>query len=201
LILLSPSPSHPLSNQASFIFGHRSTDLEQELIVRILAHGPVDKLDLAPSLFKFLHQEHLMDVVASQAIRGSDHYSIEGAAANLVTQAIQSRAAQTRSTVAIVTKNVVLAPGPSLRLTVFRQELDLLLDGLCKSLTVGRHAHIHRNFHLFPPALWGFCNFLLVLLNSLGLAIGKLDPIAAGHRLSGSWNAERSMAVVSCVSS
>ena len=65
LILLSPSPSHPLSNQASFILGNRSTDLEQELIVRILAHGPIDKLDLAPSLFKFLHQEHLMNVVAS----------------------------------------------------------------------------------------------------------------------------------------
>jgi len=65
LILLSPSSPHALGDQTPFIFGDCSTDLQQKLIVRVLAHGPIDELDLASLMFKFLHEEHLMDVVAS----------------------------------------------------------------------------------------------------------------------------------------
>src|SRR4051794_12877341 len=65
LILLSSSPSHAFGDQAAFILGDCSPDLEQELIMRILAHGLIHKLYLTSSLFEFFHQEHLMDVIAS----------------------------------------------------------------------------------------------------------------------------------------
>ena len=73
---------------------HMLTELgmpQQELIVRIVTHESIDKLHLASRSFEFLHQQHLMHIVASQAIRGSDDHPIESRATNLIAQPIQSR--------------------------------------------------------------------------------------------------------------
>jgi hypothetical protein len=85
LILLSSPSSHALGDQTAFILSHPSTDLEQELIMRILAHRSIHKLQLASCLLKFFHQQHLMHVIASQTVRGSNDHSIKGAAADLIT--------------------------------------------------------------------------------------------------------------------
>jgi hypothetical protein len=44
--------------------------------VRILAHRAVEKLDLAATLLEFLHEEHLVAVVARQAIRRGDEQTL-----------------------------------------------------------------------------------------------------------------------------
>jgi len=85
LILLAPSSPHPLSDQTPFIFSDSPTNLQQELIVRVLTHGSIDTFYLASSSFEFLNQEHLMDRVASQAIGGGDDHPIKGGTANLIT--------------------------------------------------------------------------------------------------------------------
>jgi hypothetical protein len=56
--------SHPVGDQGAFILGHGTPDLEPELIVRLLTHGPVQERDLTASLGEFLDEEDLMDIVA-----------------------------------------------------------------------------------------------------------------------------------------
>jgi hypothetical protein len=74
-------------------------------------------------LFQFLNQEHLMDIVAGQAIWGRDDDPIEGRTPDLVPQPVKPRATQTRSTVAIISKNVVVLPRPCMRLAMSPQEV------------------------------------------------------------------------------
>jgi len=73
---------------------------------------------LSSSSFQFLNQEHLMDKVAGQAIRGRDDHPIKGRTPNLIAQSVQPWATQTRSTVAIISKNVFVLPLPSMRLAM-----------------------------------------------------------------------------------
>ena len=64
-----------------------------------------------------------MDIVASQAIRGRDDHPIKGGIAYLIAQVIQSWTTQACSAVAVVTKNVLLIPFPSLFLPIFSKDL------------------------------------------------------------------------------
>ncbi len=54
-------------DQVALVFGHRSADLQHELVVGILAHRPLEKLDLAATFFQFLNQEHLIDILAGKS--------------------------------------------------------------------------------------------------------------------------------------
>jgi hypothetical protein len=74
---LQTASSHTVSDQVALVFGHRSTDLQQQLIVRILAHRSLDKLNQATAFLQFLDQEHLMDKLACQAVWSSDQDSIK----------------------------------------------------------------------------------------------------------------------------
>jgi hypothetical protein len=85
LILLPASTSHPLSNQTPLILGHSSTDLQQELIMRIFAHGVIDKLDVTAPTFELFEQEHLMHIVAGQARRLGDQHTVKSSLPYLFT--------------------------------------------------------------------------------------------------------------------
>jgi hypothetical protein len=60
--------SPPVSDQGAFIRGHRPPDLEQELIVWVLTHRPVEALDRPAPLGECLDEEHWMHIVAGQPI-------------------------------------------------------------------------------------------------------------------------------------
>jgi len=118
LILLPASPPHALGDQTAFIFGHRPADLQQQLIMGILAHGMIGKLHLAPGVLELFQQEHLMHIVARQAGRLCQDNPIKGGLPHLLTQVVESGATQVRSTVAVIAKDGLIAPRPSLALTV-----------------------------------------------------------------------------------
>ena len=92
-----------------------------------------------------------MDIVAGQAIRGRDDHPIKGSTPDLIPQPVQSWATQTRSTVAIISKNVFVLPLPSVRLAMSPQEVSLLLNGLRLRLPLCRHTYIDRDFHCCSP--------------------------------------------------
>jgi hypothetical protein len=48
------SPAHPLRTERARVLGHRATNLSDELIVWVFAHGPLQKLDATSGLGKFL---------------------------------------------------------------------------------------------------------------------------------------------------
>src|SRR5215204_6268962 len=47
LQLAHAATAHPFRDEAALVLGHRAADLQQKLVVGILAHGPVEELDLA----------------------------------------------------------------------------------------------------------------------------------------------------------
>ncbi|MCZ7568888.1 MAG: hypothetical protein M5U01_09925 [Ardenticatenaceae bacterium] len=147
-----PATAHALGNQAALIFGHRPTDLQQQLIVRVIRHRPLQKLDRAPHLIEFINNEHLMDRVARQAIWRHDHEAGKRAARRLIAQAVQTGTIEPRPTDAIIAVDVLLGKMP-VRMIGDRgaKPLELLLDGLSLSLPVGRHTRIQSDFHEGPP--------------------------------------------------
>jgi hypothetical protein len=64
-----PAPPHPLGDQRPLILRDRAADLQQQLVVRVGAHRPVQELHLAAMAGQLLDQQHLMDVVAGQPVR------------------------------------------------------------------------------------------------------------------------------------
>ena len=118
LIFLEPPSAHPLGDQAPFILGHRPANLEEQLIVGILAHGPIHELNLASPLFELLHEQHLMDIVPSEPVWSGHNHSVKDCAAHLLPQPVQARSVQARPAVAIITKNTLLLPWPPLRLMI-----------------------------------------------------------------------------------
>jgi hypothetical protein len=70
------APAHPLGDERAFVLGHRPANLEQQLIVRVVTHGAVQKLYLTAMLFQLLQQHHLVHVVARQTIRRSDQHQV-----------------------------------------------------------------------------------------------------------------------------
>jgi len=66
--LCAPTTTHAFSDQAPFIFSNSSTDLEQQLVMGILTHGTLQKLDLTTQILELLNEQYLMDVIACQSI-------------------------------------------------------------------------------------------------------------------------------------
>jgi hypothetical protein len=87
-ILLQTAPTHALGDEITFIFGHHATNLQEQLVVRILAHRAVSKFDLAAAFFKFFDQQHLMDVFAGQTIWCGDENEIKIRLGYLIAQPI-----------------------------------------------------------------------------------------------------------------
>jgi acetyl-CoA acetyltransferase len=46
--------AHPIGDQGALILGHRASDLEQQLILEVLTHRAVQKLDLTAALGAFV---------------------------------------------------------------------------------------------------------------------------------------------------
>jgi hypothetical protein len=61
--------------------------------VGIAAHGPVQELDQAAEPFEFFEQEHLVDVVAGEAVGGGNEHAVDRRGSHRVAQRIQARPA------------------------------------------------------------------------------------------------------------
>jgi hypothetical protein len=71
--------------------------------MRIIIHGAIEKLHLTPVLREFLNHEHLMDIVAGQAIWRRDEGTLEDRQGRLVPKPVQARAVELGPTLAIIT--------------------------------------------------------------------------------------------------
>src|SRR5712692_1522412 len=74
--LLLPTSTHPISNQGPLILGDGPSDLQEQLIMRILAHRTIDKLDPTARSLQFFQQEHLMHILACQPIWSGDEHQV-----------------------------------------------------------------------------------------------------------------------------
>ena len=67
-----PATAHAIGNQGPCGRRHGPSNLPQQLIVRIMTHWTFQELALTPPLRECIDQQHLMDIVACQAIWGGD---------------------------------------------------------------------------------------------------------------------------------
>jgi hypothetical protein len=121
----------------------------------VLTHGPIQKLHPAATPLQFFQQEHLVDVVACQAVRGGDQHQLKRPRGHRIAQPIQARATQGGAAVAVVTKDLVVTELPAFLHRMCShmgaQPLHLLLHRLLLGLPLGRDAHIQGNSHLAAP--------------------------------------------------
>ena len=104
--------SHPVGDQGAFILGHGTPDLEQELIVRVLTHRPVQALDLTAPLGEFVNEEHLMHIVAGPPIGGREQDPCKGGQGGAIPQPIQAGPIQLGPTITIVAVDMFLSQMP-----------------------------------------------------------------------------------------
>jgi hypothetical protein len=107
-----PAAPHPLSNQGALVLGHRAADLEHQLVVRIIAHRPIEELDSAARPLQFGEDHHLMDVVAGQPIGRGQEQKIERRLGRLIAQVKEAGAFERGTALAIVTEDMFLGQTP-----------------------------------------------------------------------------------------
>jgi hypothetical protein len=103
-----PPAAHPLGDQRALILGDRPTDLQQQLIVGIVTHRPIQKLHLAAVPAQLVDEQHLMDVVAGQPVGCGDQHQVELGQCSMVPQPVQARSAQAGTAVAVIAVDVLL---------------------------------------------------------------------------------------------
>src|SRR5689334_19611907 len=100
---------------------------------------------------QFLDQQHLMHVVARQAVWRGDHDAIQPAARGGIAQSVQAGTPEAGAAVAVVAKDVLLHQLPAASQSMGAQALKLLLNGLRLSLTPARNPGIGGYLHGGSP--------------------------------------------------
>lgn len=126
---LSATP-HPLGNDAPLVLRHCPANLQQQLVVRVRTHWPVEELDQASRAPQFLEQEDLMDIVAGETIRRGQDHPIHLTCRHRLAQSVQPRSPQGGAAVAVVAEDVVIEQGPAMFFNRDTQSVELLLDCL-----------------------------------------------------------------------
>ncbi len=179
LQLALPATAHPLGDQRPFVFGDGPANLQQQLVMRIMAHGSIQKFNRTAGLLEFFQQHHLVHVIARQTVRRRDQNAVQLAGLGTVPQSVQARPIQARPTIAIIPEDVLVRQAPTGLLDMGPQPLQLFVAGLGFDLVLGRHSYIQRHSHRTPPA-W------LRRPDPIAEGVGRPDPSAAARRGSAS---------------
>ena len=80
--------------------------------MRIITHGPLDKLDTAATLGEFIDQEHLRHIVPCSAIGRSHQYACKGGHRCPVSESVKTGTLERGVTVAIIAIEVLVGNRP-----------------------------------------------------------------------------------------
>jgi len=186
-----PPPAHPLGDQRALVLGDRAADLQQQLVVRIVAHRPVQELHLAAMAGQLVDQQHLVDVVAGQPVRRSDQDQVQVGQRRMIPQPVQAGPSQAGAAITVIAVDVLFLQLPSMPGNRRAQPVKLLLDGLRLGLTGGRHPRIHRHAHQVPPRR-SAPGPASPLLRPSAPAADRPDPTGARRRDAGRADGRRS---------
>ena len=151
--LAQATPAHALGNQGALILGHGAADLQQELIVRVAAHGPVQEHHLRPVLLQLLDQKHLVHVVARQPIWSRDQDPIQPGSRSGIAQAIKAGAFEAGPAIAVVPEDTIPGHAPALPLGMGAEAIELLVRGLGLGLALGRDPGVDGYVHGDSPPI------------------------------------------------
>jgi hypothetical protein len=86
---MKPAASTALEYLGPLIFGDYALHLQQELILRGFANGPVEENQVHSTLFQLIDQQYLVDVATSQAIWRLHVETLHSAVAGGISQSLQ----------------------------------------------------------------------------------------------------------------
>ncbi len=170
---LAPT-SHSICNQCAFVFGDCASDLQNQLVMRILAHRTVQKFDPTSIFLQLFQQQHLVNIVPSQAIWGRHHDAVYLPSGDAIPQSIQTWPVKGCPAETIISEDIFNRQFPALLIGIGHQPFQLLFNRLSLCLTLGRYPRINRYSHAAPPG-----RFVSdpVWRNELSLVLtNKLDP-------------------------
>ncbi len=147
---LTPS-THPIGNQSALIFRHSASNLQKQLVMRIMTERPLQKFELTVAFLPLFHQQHLMNIIPSQTIWRSDHHAVNFPSRYPISQAIQSRPVQVGSADRLISKDIFRRQFPPFLRYIGQQPFQLLFNGLGLSLMLSRYSRIDRYSHKAPP--------------------------------------------------
>ena len=128
--LAQAAAAHSLGDQGALVLGHRAADLQQQLVVWILAHRPVEELDHCAVSLQLFDQQYLVHVVARQPVRRGDQDTVQAGTSGGISQAVQARTPKTGAAVAVVAEDVLLREIPAASSGMDAQAVELLLNAL-----------------------------------------------------------------------
>jgi|SRR5215475_2334517 len=120
--------------------------------MRIITHWPLDKLDPTAALGEFVDQEHLMHIIAGQAIWGGDQDAVKGRHGGPIPETIETGTVECGPAIAIIPIDVLIGDMPlGMRGHVIAEATHLLVNRLLLLLTACRNTDVESDFHGVPP--------------------------------------------------
>src|SRR5262245_55009368 len=132
-----------------------------------------------------------MDVITGEAIGVRHQDLVKAGQRGPIPEAVQARALERRSAVAVIAEDAVYGQLPGLGGDEGLQAFQLLVNGLGAYLVRGRDPYVDRNTHELPPRRLRRVRHQQALPAggppsaapcwTTGPGVGRLDPSGAGH--------------------
>ena len=104
---MAPSPSAPLQDLGALVFGNDALDLEQEVVLRAGADGPVEEGDLNAGAPELLHQQGLVRMTPGEPVGREYVDTVDLPGGRRIAQPLQGWTHQRGSAVALVDEGVI----------------------------------------------------------------------------------------------
>src|SRR5215217_9610146 len=105
--LLELAAPEALPEQRPLVFGDRTLYLQQELVVWVIRDGVIDEHDLTARATQLFEQEHLVGILARQAVRAQNTYHLESPIFGTVSQRVQPGSVEPGARVALIGVDVL----------------------------------------------------------------------------------------------
>ena len=145
--LLQLAAAKALAQHRPLVLGDGALDLQQELVVGVVRDRVVQEHHLAAGAAELLQEQHLVGILAGQAVRAEYGEDVDRGVADSVPQGVEPGAVETGAARALVAKNVLVGQLMPLLASPGAQRLKLAVDGLLASLALGRHSCINGGMH------------------------------------------------------
>jgi len=99
--------AQPLAQHRSLVLGDGTLNLQQQLVVRVFGDGVLEKDDGATRAAQLLQQDHLVSILAGEAVGTQHDDEVELTVMRRIPQCVQSGAVEARTAVTFVFEDVV----------------------------------------------------------------------------------------------
>jgi len=149
--LLQLAPPKALAEQRTLVLGDGALDLQQEMVIGIVAERMLQEKDGAAAVPELFEQQNLVRVLPGEAVGAQHGDRFELAFAGVVPQTVEAGPVEAGAAVPFVGVDMFRHEGVALLLDPGAQGGELTVDGLLPFLALGRDAGVEGDVHGRPP--------------------------------------------------